>query len=164
MKRLLLVTVLIFSGAALMQAQEYQRAIGLRLGWDYGLSYKHFLNQKAAFEGVATFRSYGVPGFRWSYFRITGLYLIHNPFPGVEGLQWYYGGGASVSSWGGDYKARFERASTLGIGLHGALGLDYKIKDAPISLTVDWIPTFTIGSYYDGFAVDYGAFGVRYTF
>ncbi len=160
----LFVLALFLIGFSAAYSQTYNRAIGLRLSWDYGLSYKHFLNEKAALEGVLTYRSFGVTGFKWNYIRIMGLYLIHNPFPNVEGLQWYYGGGASVSSWGGDYGDYYPDDSSLGIGIHGAIGLDYKFANAPISLTVDWLPTFTIGSFYDGFAGDYGALAVRYTF
>lgn len=69
-----------------------------------------------------------------------------------------------MSTWGGDYRAYFPNRATLGIGIHGAIGLDYRFKDAPLSVTLDWIPTFIIGSHYDGFGFDYGSLGVRYIF
>lgn len=164
MKAWIIGLLLIMTVSGSVRAQEYPRAVGLRLGWDYGLSYKHFVSPKAAIEGVATLRHYGRRGYRWNYLRVMGLYLIHNPFPDVQGLQWYYGGGASVSTWGGDYREYYPNSATLGIGIHGALGLDYRIRDAPISLTLDWIPTFIMGSYYDGFGFGYGSIGVRYIF
>lgn len=167
MKRLFFLACFLVAFSA-AYSQDYQRAIGLRLGWDYGISYKQFIKGTHAIEGIATFRSWGVPGYRYSYFRITGLYLVHNPFPGVEGLQWYYGGGASISMYGGKYrdwvKSLNKDYGTMGIGIHAALGLDFKIPNAPINLSADWVPTFTFGSYYRGFAADYGAFAVRYTF
>ncbi len=167
MKKLLL--LLVFAGfTTVMYSQDYSRAIGLRLGWDYGISYKHFLNEKAALEGVVTYRSWGVPGFRYNYFQLTGLYLIHNPIEGVEGLRWYYGGGASFRSWGGDYKdwsdSLGEDYGSVSIGIHGAIGLDYKFANAPINLTVDWVPSFVFGGWGDGFGAEVGGLGARYTF
>lgn len=152
----------------MVRAQDYDRAIGLRLGWDYGVSYKQFLNKEAAFEGIVHFRSYGNAFYSWNYMRVTGLYLIHKELPGIEGLYWYYGGGGSLSFWGGEYddfvRSRNKKSGRLGVGLHGALGLDYKFKDIPIQVTLDWIPSIMIGTYYSGFVPDYGGMAVRYTF
>lgn len=159
------ILLLVFAGSStFLFSQEYNRAIGLRLGWDYGITYKHFLNQKAAIEGIATFRSWGIAGYRWNYLRLTGLYLVHNAFPSVPGLQWYYGGGASFMTFGGDYAEYYPDDSKVGIGICGAIGLDYKFANAPISVTLDWIPTFVFGSYYGGFGGEVGGLAVRYTF
>ncbi|MCF8236778.1 MAG: hypothetical protein K9I85_01345 [Saprospiraceae bacterium] len=167
MKKLLL--LLVFAGlATVTYSQSYSRAIGLRLGWDYGISYKHFLNQKAALEGVLTYRSWGDAGYNYNYFRLTGLYLIHNPIEGAEGLSWYYGAGVSIQSWGGQYKefSKYlgKNYSSVALGIHGALGLDYKFVNAPINLTLDWVPSFVFGGWGSGFGAEVGGLGVRYTF
>jgi len=54
---------------------------------------------------------------------------------------------------------------SVNLGIMGALGLDYKFADAPINLSLDWVPTFVIGEgAYNGFRADMGALSVRYTF
>lgn len=163
MRKLILLFVFM-ACASIAFSQEYSRAIGLRLGWDYGVSYKHFLNQKAAIEAIGTFRTFGIGGFRWSYLRLAGVYLVHNPFPDVPGLQWYYGGGATFLTYGGDYGDYYPDDASIGLGIVGAIGLDYKFENAPISLTIDWMPSFVFGSYYRGFGGELGGLGARYTF
>ena len=44
----------------------------------------------------------------------------------------------------------------------GVLGLDYKIKGAPINLSIDWQPYFEIAKY-PHFG-NWGGFAIRYTF
>lgn len=168
MMKKLLTTFLLF-GAIMFctqkaDAQLYKNGIGLRLGWGYGLTFKHFLSEKAALEGILNYRSYGVTNYNYNYLRITGLYLIHNPIKSVEGLQWYYGGGLMFQSWGGDFKEYLPDAKTSNIGIVGALGLDYKFRDVPISITADWLPTFILSGYGDGFGGEAGGLAIRYTF
>ena len=161
LKLVLLVIGLLVMGSNLVSAQNYKNAIGLRFAWDYGLSFKHFMNETAAFEIIASRRSY----VDLSYTRLTGLYLIHNPIKSVEGLQWYYGGGASILFYNGSYYDSHSDISKTNLVLMGAIGLDYKFKDAPIALSVDWLPGFFLSSgYASGFAGDYGALAARYTF
>ena len=55
MKRLL--TTFLLFGAIMFctqkaDAQLYKNGIGLRLGWGYGLTFKHFLSEKAALEAT----------------------------------------------------------------------------------------------------------------
>lgn len=59
--------------------------------------------KRPAIEGILNYRSYGITGYSYNYLRITGLYLVHSPIASVEGLQWYFGGGAMFQSWGGDF-------------------------------------------------------------
>lgn len=145
-------------------AQEYKNGIGIRFGWGYGLSYKHFFNEKSALELVGNYRSYGVTGYKYNYIRVTGLYLIHNKISAVDGLQWYFGGGAMFQTWGGDFKDYLPDENTTNIGIVGALGLDYKFANVPISITADWLPTYILSGYGNGFGGEAGGLGVRYTF
>lgn len=162
MKKLIIalcVTVATFF-ATEVAAQTYNSAIGLRLGYPTSLSYKTFLSEKAAFEGILGFRSNSV-GWRW--IAIGAAYQVHNPINGVAGLQWYYGGGASLYLWSFDDDVFFEDESNVSFGIQGYLGLDFKIPNAPINLSLDWVPTFFIGGYGSGFGADYGSLSVRYT-
>ncbi len=139
------------------KAQVYTNAIGLRLGYPLSVSYKHFLNENGAIEVFGGFRSFS--GYGW--FNVGGLYQYHKPISGVDGLQWYFGGGASVFFW--NYDNDFLDAdSTTSFGIMGNIGLDYKFADVPISVTADWAPVFFVNGYGSGFGGGYGALGVRY--
>jgi hypothetical protein len=142
----------------------YEKAVGLRLGWGLGLTGKMFLNDKAAIEGIARYRGFGGFGVNWYWLSIQGLYLIHNPLEEVTpGLQWYYGGGAYVGFYGGDWNYPGSDFSSTFVGISGALGLDYKFEDIPLNVSVDWIPSFQIvgGT---GFTGESGGLAARYTF
>lgn len=137
-------------------AQNFNQAVGLRLGYPMSISYKQFLNESNAFEVYAGTRGSGV-GWRW--FSVSGAYQIHKPIESVEGLDYYYGGGASVFFWSFDFDTD---ASNTAIGLQGYLGLSYTFKDSPINISLDWIPTFLLSGYSNGFGADYGSLAVRY--
>lgn len=150
------ILLMVFMFAAVSQAQEYKSAIGLRFGYPLSVSYKTFISDKAAIEGVAGFRSFG--GYSW--FNVGGYYQHHNEIASVNGLKWYYGGGVNVYFW--SYDSGFAGGSTTSIGLSGVLGLDYKFADMPLNLSVDWIPTYFVNGYGSGFAGGYGALAARY--
>lgn len=72
---------------------------------------------------------------------ITALqaqYQYHQGISGAEGLQWYLGVGPSFL---------FGDNSDTEISLLTALGLDYKIANAPLDLSFDWRPRLV---FYDG--------------
>lgn len=156
---LLVVAASFFAGNA-AYGQDYNSAIGLRLGYPTSLSYKKFISDGAAVEGILGFRSNSI-GWRW--IAIGAAYQVHNPISAVSGLQWYYGGGASAYIWSFDDSPVYEGESSFSFGLQGYLGLDYKFAGAPINLSLDWVPTFFIGGYGSGFGADYGSLSVRYT-
>lgn len=138
-----------------------QSMIGLRLGYPTSVTYKHFLNESNAIEVYGGFRGY--TGYRW--FNLSGAYQVHKPLPDVtEGLSWYFGGGASVYFWsfGNDFTGGDFSSTTFGI--QGYLGLDYQFADAPVNLSVDWVPTFFLNGFGNGFGAGYGSLAVRYIF
>ena len=137
--------------------QSYNSAIGARLGYPLSLSYKKFVSDRAAIEGILGFRSYS--GYSW--INIGGLYEIHNELPSVDGLSWYYGAGASVYIWSWDDNF-VNPGSGTSIGISGVIGLDYKFADIPLNISADWVPTFFLNGYGNGFAGGYGGLGVRY--
>jgi len=149
--------LLLFAVVTTTSAQEYESALGARLGYPLSASYKTFLGgSNNAFEAYAGFRNFGA-GYSW--FTISGAYQIHKPIEDVEGLQWYFGGGASVYFWSFDFTTD---SSTTTFGLQGYLGLDYKFEDYPINLSLDWIPTIFLSGFDSGFGGGYGSLGVRY--
>ena len=160
MKKLLFLLLLSLSVACL-QAQEvntgsdYKTALGLKV-YPGAVSVKHFISPNTAIEGLGYISSDG--------FRLAGLYELHYDISGVEGLKWYVGGGGHVGIWSDSWKSQHLGSNAaLAIGIDGVLGLDYKIKGAPLNLSFDWQPSFNIigYSYFEG---GWGGLGVRYTF
>lgn len=142
----------------------YEKAVGLKLAWGLGLTGKYFLNDNAAIEGIVRYRDFGFGSFNYYWLTVQGLYEIHKPLESVaDGLQWYYGGGAYVGFYGGDFDYPGSDFDQTFIGISGALGLDYKFANVPINVSVDWIPSFQIvgGT---GFTGESGGLAVRYTF
>ncbi len=147
-----------------IQAQQYQTAVGLRAAWGWAFTGKHFIQDQTAIEGILSYRSYGGSGYKWNYFSLTGLYQKHQDISSADGLQWYWGFGANLGSWGGDWADVDGGSGSFFFGVCGNLGLDYKFADAPINLSLDWIPTFRFTGWGDGFSSEAGGFAIRYTF
>jgi hypothetical protein len=160
MKKLILLFLLV-SGFALssnVQAQDYNSAIGLRFGYPLSLSYKTFLNEKNALDLFLGYRSYsGI----YNYLALGGFYEFHNDINGVEGLNWYYGFGASIIFIGYDDIPYLNDQGKFGVGLSGIIGLEYTFEDAPVCLSIDFAPTFRIGGWDDGY-YSWGALSARY--
>ena len=122
-----LLFLLLISSTA--DAQDYRFALGVRLSnsmptLNNSVTGKYFITDKSAVEGMVSFGS---------RFGIGALVEIHKPFP-VEGLKWFYGGGAYLG---------FQDNDTY-FGPTGILGLDYKFTNVPINLSLDWKPELDI--------------------
>lgn len=160
MKRILLVSCLVFTFFAVNAQRQnkgtsYTTALGLKM-YPGALSVKHFIASDRAIEGLAFISQDG--------FKLTGLYEIHSNLGSVEGLKWYIGGGAHMGVWSDRWKIQYpDRNPDLTIGVDGVLGLDYKIKGAPLDISFDWQPYFNfIG--YNYFESATGGLGIRFTF
>ncbi len=119
-----------------LKAQSYKYAVGGRLGASNGVTFKMFLDKQNAVDFILNFQSKK----DYSYFRATGLYEIHQPINNGYGINWYYGGGASIG--GRNYKP-LDNGELLLSG-DGVVGLDYKFDEAPINVSLDWKPAFEI--------------------
>lgn len=77
---------------------------------------------------------------------VTGLYQLHNPFPDVREMTWYYGLGAHFATANASKKHPFDSASgsDVFLGIDGVIGAEYTFKDAPISLSLDILPILNI--------------------
>ncbi len=158
MKKQLLTIAAIFALFTMLtlttKAQSYNNAIGGRFGTANGISFKTSLKKNAMLELIGNFRSNS----SFDYFQVTGLYEIYNPINGAEGLNWFYGGGATI----GSVKAKGFDGDVY-LGVNGVLGLDYKFNGAPINLSLDWIPTLRLTPNTNFYSGDVGL-GVRFTF
>ncbi|MBP8725877.1 MAG: hypothetical protein KBF37_03745 [Saprospiraceae bacterium] len=165
MKLKMFLLVALFATCFQLKAQDYKTAVGLRAFWGYALTGKHFLNQDAAVEAILLYRNYGAGVYDYSYFSLTGLYQKHSDIKSVEGLRWYWGFGANLGSWGGDWDYYDnDNDGSFFLGVCGNIGLDYKFKDIPLNLSADWIPTFRFIGWGNGFTEESGGLAIRYTF
>lgn len=155
MRKALLTVVLGISIAALASAQDYKTGIGFRAGLSQGLTVKHFVSRKAAFEGLFSTR--------WRGLEITGLYEIHNQAFDVTSLNWYYGFGAHIGFWDGNRDWGVINRSYTVVGIDGILGIEYNFHEVPFNIGLDWKPSVNLSGYY-GFRPDGGALSIRYIF
>jgi hypothetical protein len=155
MKKLALTGILGLLLLISAQAQEYSTGIGIRGGFSNGLTVKHFLSETKAVEGILATR--------WNGFYITGLYEIQNIAFDTPGLYWFYGVGGHLGSINGNNSRFNDGVNHTLLGIDAILGLEYCFNELPISLSLDWKPTFDlIGDSDVGF--DNGAFSIRYIF
>lgn len=115
--------------------QAYKTGLGVRLSNDApainnSVTFKHFLNEKLAIEGLFTFSSKPAIG---------ALFEVHNPIENTEGLSWFYGGGAYLG-----FQSNKDAADRQLMGGQGVVGLDYKFMNLPLNLTLDWKPELNI--------------------
>lgn len=149
MKRIFLAAAFLMAVQFTATAQsDYRTAAGVKF-YPGGITLKHFISDKNAVEGLAYFN--------WGGVRITGLYELHFNIEGVEGLQWYVGPGAHIGFYGSKHY------DGTAIGVDGVIGLDYKINNAPLNLSLDWQPSFEFGSG-RGFYGGWGGLAIRYVF
>lgn len=156
MKKLLVILIIACFASFNSNAQDYTTGIGLRGGWGTGLTIKHFMSSKAAVEGILDSR--------WHGLSVTGLYEIHNQAFDTKRLNWYYGVGAHIGFWDGNYYRNYnDHTNYTVIGVDGILGLEYNFKEIPFNIGLDWKPIINLtGS--SGFYGDGGAISIRYIF
>lgn len=105
-------------------AQDYDGAIGVRLGRPLGITYKNFFSKRSAFEGILT-----LAGGNNNVARIGLTVLYERHIEIADGLSFLYGFGGHV-------------ASGIQLGIDGIIGLDYAFNGIPIDLSLDWKPAF----------------------
>jgi len=159
MKKIILSAFILVTVSMTAKAQSmgssYETAVGVGF-YPGNVTLKHFVKENRAVEGLAYFWNYGV--------RFTGLYEFHGDIPGAEGLKWYAGPGAHIGFWSDKWKKDYpDRTGGVAVGIDGIGGLDYKFKDAPINIFVDWQPSFSFVGY-NYFEAGWGGAGIRYTF
>lgn len=138
------------------KSQDYLDAVGVRLGLSQGITYKHFISTTDAAEGILSMR--------WSGFNITGLYERHMDAFDVPRLYFYYGAGAHVGVWNGDYNPWFnDNTAHTVIGIDGVAGLEYVFDEIPFNVSLDWKPALNLIGY-AGFWGDELALSFRFMF
>ena len=154
MKRLFFILLICLSGSS-VYTQDYQTAVGVRGSFISGITVKHFIQEDEALEGILSLGNWGM--------NITGLYEIHARAFDVEGLYWYYGGGAHLGSTTDEHPYFDEKGEFLVMGLDGIVGLEYNIQEIPINFSIDYKPQLNFFGD-TGLTVYGGALSIRYTF
>ena len=149
-KTLSIITFALISQLAL--AQNYKTTIGIKGGFPaYGsLNLKHDFG-----KALGEFRLGG----SGSSFMLQGLY--EQNYDLQDGIQWYYGLGATIGSWNGNgYQFNNSYYSGFYMSIDGVLGLEYSIPDLPINVALDAGPSFQLAPLTRlGFG---GALAIRY--
>lgn len=128
----------------LATGSSYNTAVGLRAGETSGLTIKHFKNS-LAFEGILGAWNHG--------FSATLLIEKHAPAFGITGMNWYYGGGGHVAFQSTYYHKYYDRGryklyhdGSVGVGVDGVVGLEYKIPSVPFAISLDVKPYLEVVS------------------
>ena len=136
-----------------LSAQSYKSAFGIRLGYENGLTLKHFMAPSSAAEFLLSVSP--------RHFHLTGMYEYQQPVPDAPGLDWYVGIGAHIGSIYHD-RDRYKSAFLIGADLIG--GLEYTFPRAPFCLSLDWKPAFNFSNDYNDYWYSGFALSLRYTF
>jgi len=141
MRRILLVCCLFLAGV--VNAQNYTRNAGIRLGDYFSATYRQYIEEDRAFEGMLFIGRSGM--------NITMLKEYFRPALGhiSENLSFQYGYGVHLGFRYTDhykvmnrkYKLEDYRFSPL-LGINGTIGLEYHFSEFPILVSIDLKPYF----------------------
>ena len=114
----------------------YKSSVGVITGTDFGLTYKHFISDKMAVEGILS------TGLFYNSNKVTGLIEFHKQFDDVKGLNWLYGGGMHFGShkytYYGYYPYNYPNGTYkntyYSIGIDFILGAEYDLANYPFTL------------------------------
>ena len=148
-KIVLLLTAIIITNGVF--AQDYTKAIGLRIGSSIGASYKQFMIPSQAIEGILDLDILDSDKMK---IKVTGIYQFHFDVD-IDGLSLFAGPGASAGIYVGD-------SSGFLMAIDGMAGVEYKFRNAPIALSFDWNPKVQIITN-AGFKPDNFGLTIRYT-
>lgn len=137
----------------------YKTAIGVRGIGTSGLTIKHFTKATTAIEGII--------GFYPNAFSATILVEKYAQAFDTQGLNWYYGIGGHIATQSnvirndGLYR---RETSEFGVGVDGIFGLEYKINEVPIAISLDFKPFFEVATNGDAFVAFDPGLGIKVTF
>jgi len=157
--RIVVLTLILSCTSALISAQNYGTAAGVRLGAFSGITAKHFVSGTNALEGIASFR--------WSGFSLTGLYEWQKPIKNARNLDYFLGLGGHIGVWDNNHYYWYNSGRGDGsfaiVGVDFIAGLEYTFPEMPFNIGLDWKPAFNLigDTHWWGDGV---ALSIRYTF
>lgn len=137
-------------------SSSYKTGLGVRFGFESGLTLKHFIKSNRALEGILS------SGWGYGGLRLTGLYEIQKPFPDVQGLNWFVGIGAHIGAYNGRYYGYYGyngtgyydkhgkwqptgyRNNYTSVGIDFIAGLEYQFAEFPFTIGLDVKPYFDL--------------------
>ena len=132
---------------SLVNAQcVYKNAIGLYGGLNSGIAVKHFVQDLTTHQNAVEI----ILGSRWKGFSTTALYEICLQNSEVTPhFYWEVGGGARLGFYNGknykDYTGLVRENRTYSMfGIVGFLGMEYFIKDKPITVGINFMPFLSV--------------------
>ena len=147
-------------------SQDYFRAAGFRGGYISGFTYKQFLDDEMAVEGLISFKYRGI--------QATVLRLFHRPalFEFSDNLYFVYGYGGHFGYTYSDKISFFfnryyydEEAFYPIIGMDAYFGVEYPVRNYPFVISFNYKPFFeySIPGFFKVNLSDF-AFSFKYTF
>ena len=128
----------------LSEAQNYTRTAGIRCGQTSGFTYRQYMDESNAYEGIVSFKKNGLQLTLLKEF-VQPYFLEHS-----ENIYLVWGFGAHAgtnrtSSWEIFTKRFYELSSVIPLfGIDGYAGLEYRIKEVPLNVGVDFKPFFDL--------------------
>lgn len=152
MKKLLVIAAALLISISSF-AQNYDKAIGLRIGSGVGITYKQFLNPGQAIEANLGLNELFSND---NLNLVVGANYQFHFDVNVPGLTLYAGPGASLGLFLGEH-------NDFLLSIDGIGGIEYKFNNVPIALSLDWKPQLQLISDVHFRATNFGL-GVKYTF
>lgn len=161
----ILIIILVFFSINLL-AQNYERALGIRVGLTSGVEYKKFINYDTAIEGLISFQRGGT--------QFTYLRVYHHPIMlFMEGTVLFYygfGGHFGYTRWSNKkyyingYTYR-RRVTAFNLGIDANIGVEYQFPDNPFVLSFDYKPYYEVSMPQDFNTNNYDfAISLKYSF
>ena len=148
-----------------LNSSSYTTAIGVRGAGTSGFTVKHFTRNTRAIEGIL--------GFYPNAFSATVLLEKYANAFDTPGLNWYYGAGGHIAATNNKYQRKYQRDEywgyrrddgDIGLGVDGIVGIEYKINEIPIAISLDAKPFLEVTTSGNIFmALDPGL-GIKVTF
>jgi hypothetical protein len=144
-----------------INTSSYSTAIGVRGFGTSGLTIKHFNSATNAIEGIVGFGPYALSA--------TILFEKYVNAFDEPGLNWYYGFGghiATQTNWTNveGWRRHQRDNGGFGVGIDGIFGIEYKIHEIPIAISMDVKPFLEVTTRGNAYlALDPGL-GVKFTF
>jgi hypothetical protein len=154
MKKVFMLMIAIAFATVELNAQDYNWAMGVRLS-DFmgGISVKKSVNTKYKIEGILAMPY-------WHGVILTGLYE-RDILAIDERFQLFCGAGGHIGNW--KYKSEEINKNYYFIGVDVIAGLEYTLSSIPLSISIDYKPSFNIAEH-SGFNFGGGGIAIRYTF
>ena len=129
-----------------LSAQPYEHSVGVRAGYSSGIVYKAFFRHRpTAIEGGLLYNRHG--------FNLSALVEYHPEVFRNKRIQVYMGGGAFGGEWDDEFS----------LGIAGVAGIEYILRDLPLSFSADWRPMLNLFVDFEPDWLDFGV-SIRYHF